>query len=297
MTLVLGLPGFEAAAERLADAVGGRVAEHTIRQFPDGETYVRLDEDVQGAEVAVVCPLNDPDAKLTRLFLTAETLRDLGAGRVGLVAPYLAYLRQDIRFRDGEGITSQYVGRWLSRACDWLVCVEPHLHRYESLDEVYSIPATRVRAARPLARWVENEVQRPLLIGPDAESEQWVSEVAAEADLPHVVLRKERRGDRDVDITIPNLERWQEHTPVLVDDIISTGGTMAETASGLIEQGLSAPVCLAVHGLLADGALEGLRAAGVKEVVTTNTVEGATTAIDVWPRISEAVANQLTTAS
>jgi ribose-phosphate pyrophosphokinase len=297
MTLVLGLPGNEEAATRLADGIGGRVAQKTMRRFPDGETYVRIDEDVEGVEVALVCPLNDPDAKLLRVFLAAETLRDLGAERVGLVAPYLAYLRQDIRFRDGEGITSQYIGRWLSTAFDWLVCVEPHLHRYDSLDEVYSIPATRVRAARPMARWVESEVERPLLIGPDSESEQWVSEVAGEADLPHVVLQKQRRGDRDVEVTIPDLNRWHDHTPVLVDDIISTGRTMAETAEGLIEQGLPAPICLAVHGLLADGALEGLKTAGVKRVVTTNTVEGATTAIDVWPRISEAVATQRATAS
>ncbi len=297
MSLVLGLPGFEDAASRLADAIDGEVASSTIRRFPDGETYVRIDEDVAGRDVSVVCSLNDPDAKLTRVFLAAETLMDLGAERVGLVAPYLAYLRQDIRFEAGEGISSRYIAEWLSSAFDWLVCVEPHLHRYDSLDEVYSIPATRVSAAEPMANWVRREVERPVLVGPDSESEQWVSEVASRADLPHVILEKQRRGDRDVAISIPDLNRWSAHTPVLVDDIISTGGTMAETAGGLVEQGLPAPVCLAVHGLLAEGALEGLREAGVQDVATTNTVEGETTDIDVWPEIAEAVVRHLTTAS
>lgn len=297
MSLVLGLPGFEDAASRLADTIGGEVASSTIRRFPDGETYVRIDDDVAGRDVSVVCSLNNPDAKLTRLFLAAETLMDLGAERVGLVAPYLAYLRQDIRFKAGEGISSRYIGEWLSSAFDWLVCVEPHLHRYDSLDEVYSIPATRVSAAEPMANWVQREVERPILVGPDSESEQWVSEVASKAGLPHVILEKQRRGDRDVTITIPELNRWNAHTPVLVDDIISTGRTMAETARGLVEQGLSAPVCLAVHGLLGEGALEGLREAGVQDVATTNTVEGETTDIDVWPEIAEAVVRHLTTAS
>ena len=297
MSLVLGLPGFEDAASRLADTIGGEVASSTIRRFPDGETYVRIDDDVAGRDVSVVCSLNNPDAKLTRLFLAAETLMDLGAERVGLVAPYLAYLRQDIRFKAGEGISSRYIGEWLSSAFDWLVCVEPHLHRYDSLDEVYSIPATRVSAAEPMATWVQREVERPILVGPDSESEQWVSEVASKAGLPHVILEKQRRGDRDVAISIPDLNRWSAHTPVLVDDIISTGRTMAETARGLVEQGLSAPVCLAVHGLLGEGALEGLREAGVQDVATTNTVEGETTDIDVWPEIAEAVVRHLTTAS
>lgn len=297
MSLVLGLPGYENAASRLAEAIGGGVVSNTIRRFPDGETYVRIDEDVTGRDVVIVCPLDNPDSKLTRVFLAAESLRDLGAERVGLVAPYLAYLRQDIRFQTGEGITSRYIGKWLSDAVDWLVCVEPHLHRYDSLDEVYSIPATRVSAAEPMANWVQREVERPILVGPDSESEQWVSDVASKADLPHVILEKQRRGDRDVAISIPDLNRWSAHTPVLVDDIISTGGTMAETARGLVEQGLPAPVCLAVHGLLAEGALEGLREAGVQDVATTNTVEGETTDIDVWPEIAEAVAKHLTTAS
>ena len=88
---------------------------------------------------------------------------------------------------------------------------------------------------------------RAVLIGPDIESEQWVSEVASLAGVPYRVLRKERLGDRDVRITIPDLHEVRARTPVLIDDIVSSGRTMIEAARQLRSEGLTAPVCIAVH--------------------------------------------------
>jgi len=82
-----------------------------------------------------------------------------------------------------------------------------------------------MHAAPLISDWIRNEVKKPLLIGPDSESEQWVAAVARDAVAPHLVLQKVRHGDRDVEISVPEVARWRDHIPVLVDDIVSTGRT------------------------------------------------------------------------
>jgi ribose-phosphate pyrophosphokinase len=189
-------------------------------------------------------------------------------------------MRQDRRFNAGEAVTSRHVARLLSGAFDWLLTVDPHLHRYAALGEIYTIPARTVHAAPLLSAWIRQHVADPVIVGPDAESEQWVAAVAADADAPYAVLEKVRRGDRDVAITLGNVTPWKNRTPVLVDDIISSGRTMIEAARLLRADGWKPPICLAVHGIFADRSDELLAAAGAR-VVTANTIPHATSRIDV----------------
>jgi ribose-phosphate pyrophosphokinase len=287
--LVFALPGNEALADELTTLVDGERGELTFRHFPDGETYVRVEESVDARPVFVVCTLHRPDDKVLPLFFLAETLRELGAAQVGLVAPYLAYMRQDRRFKPGEGVTSRYFGEMVSSHVDWLVTVDPHLHRLESLSEVYSIPAEVVHAAPVVAEWIAHNIEKPLLIGPDAESEQWVADVAERAGAPHIVLAKVRRGDRDVEVSVPEVDRWREHTPVLVDDIISTARTMIETLGHLRNVGMGAAVCIGVHGVFAEGAYEELLETGARRVVTSDTIAHPSNGITVAPGVARSV--------
>lgn len=288
--ILFALPGNEAIAAQLANELGGTLGQLETRQFPDDETYLRVDADVAGRSVIVVCTLDRPDAKFLPLTFTLATLRDLGASSVGLVAPYLAYMRQDKRFRDGEAITSRQFSSLLSRECDWLVTVDPHLHRYASLGEIYTVPSSVVQSAPSLAEWIGKNVQRPIIIGPDMESEQWVRAVATNAGSPYVVLEKTRFGDRKVEIATPDMSKWIDHIPVLIDDIVSSGQTMIETCQHLISGGLPKPVCLAVHALLSDEAYQSLKVV-TSTVVTTNTVAHETNRIDMSSAIAEEVAN------
>lgn len=288
-TVVLALPGNETLAEGLAARVGAELGRVTLHRFPDGETYVRVETPLRDRDVALVCTLPRPDEKLIPLLFLAATARDLGATRVGLVAPYLAYMRQDRRFREGEGITSAYFARVLSAAVDWVVTVDPHLHRRTSLDEIYTIPSEVVHAAPHISAWVRETVRRPVLVGPDEESAQWVRDVADGAGVPFIVSQKIRRGDRDVEVRVPDVERWHEHTPVLVDDIISTARTMIVTVRQLIAAGLSAPVCLGVHAIFASGAHDELRASGASVIATCNTIPHASNAIDLTDVLTDAV--------
>lgn len=276
------LPGQEALGASLQSLGAFEQGVVELRHFPDGESYVRVDSDVRGAQVLILCQLHHPDDKILPLLLLVGTLRDLGAHSIGLVAPYLAYMRQDKRFHEGEGISARYFARLLSQQFDWLLTVDPHLHRIHALSEVYSMPALALTAVEPIAQWLRSQVQRPLVIGPDGESEQWARKVASAADCPCEVLSKERFGDREVKVSLPHVSDYLDRTPVLVDDIISTGRTMQQAAAHLRASGMSAAVCIGVHGIFAPGAREEMEAAGLR-VVTSNSIADSSNQIDLAP--------------
>jgi ribose-phosphate pyrophosphokinase len=291
--VVFAVPGNEALARCLCEQLGAEPGACLVRTFPDGEVYVRVDTPVAGKQVILACTLHQPQSKLLSLLFLAATCRDLGAAGVGLVAPYLAFMRQDERFRPGEGITSMYFAEILSRSVRWLVTVDPHLHRWDGLEQVYTIPTRIARAAPAMAAWVRANVREPVLIGPDAESAQWVGAVAAELDAPCVVLEKVRHGDREVDIQAPDLSSHRGRTPVLIDDIVSTGRTMIEAAAHLDRAGLGAPVCVCVHPVFAEHAYDDLRAAGITRVVSCNTIEHESNVIAVDAAVAAAVRDLL----
>ncbi|MDP1535762.1 MAG: ribose-phosphate diphosphokinase [Burkholderiales bacterium] len=285
--VVFALPGNAALATALADRLQLELGAINLRSFPDGETYLRFDTPVAGRPVLLACSLHDPDHKVMSLLFAAATARELGATTVGLVAPYLGYMRQDRRFLDGEAVTSALFAKLLSRHLDWLVTIDPHLHRWQSLDEIYSVPSAVVAAAPLLAAWIRLHVEAPVLIGPDAESEQWVAAVASFAGAPHLVLEKVRHGDRNVTVSIPDPELLRNRTPVLVDDIISTARTMIAAVQQVSGLGPRPPVCVGVHAIFAGDAHAALLAAGAMQIVTTNTIPHPSNQIDINDAIAD----------
>lgn len=270
MTVYIPMPGNEAMAAELVALTDGELGSLEMRRFPDEETYVRITSDVKGKAVELVCTLARPDPQLPGLLFAANTARELGATSVGLIAPYLAYMRQDKRFSDGESVSSRHFARLLSGAFDRVVTVDPHLHRIHDLSEVFSINTKVVHAAPALADWIKAHVATPLIIGPDSESEQWVSVVAKRAGAPHLVLSKVRHGDRNVEVAAPGLENWIGYQPVLVDDIASSGRTMIEAAKHFETAGFPKPVCIVVHALFAEQSYEKLKSVSSRVVSTTS---------------------------
>lgn len=289
MTVLIAVPGSEDHARRLGTRLGLPVLIPELRQFPDGELYVRIDGEL-GEDVVIVG--NASGDNFLRVAFLAGTARDLGARRVGLVAPYLAYMRQDSRFKPGEGVTAKYFARLLSSTVDWLVTVDPHLHRFDSLAGVYTIPTTIARAAPAIATWIMASVEHPVLVGPDAESVQWVKAVAEHSGAPFMILEKTRRGDRDVSITSPD-GAWNGHTPVVIDDIVSTGQTMIEATRQLRAAGSAAPMCVGIHAVFADALHEALIDAGARGIVTCNTIPHTTNQICIADPLADAVRARL----
>ena len=296
--LIYAMPGSEDLAKSLAKAIGATLGMLQFRRFPDGESYVRIGgyKTLSQRCVAVVCRLDRPDEKTLPLLFLADTLRSYGAKRVGLISPYLPYMRQDKRFRSGEALTSASFAGLLSSRFNWLVTVDPHLHRYKTLNELYGIPAEAVAAAPLISAWIKENVNTPIVIGPDEESEQWVAAVADGAQAPYRVSTKTRMGDRSVRVTAPNKADIAGHTPVIVDDIISTARTMIETIKGLRQSGSPKPVCIGVHGIFAEQAYIELKKAGAGEIITCNTFPHPTNRIDISAAIAPSVARFLDTA-
>lgn len=291
--LIFHLPGDEALSDQLASALRAERGALEVHRFPDSETLVRLDADARGRDVVLVCSLCRPDDKTLPLLFAADAARDLGASQVVLAAPYLGYLRQDKRFHAGEAVTSRTYAGLLSAAFDGIVTVDPHLHRYRSLDEIYNVRTRVVRSAPLISDWVKSNVTRPLMIGPDSESEQWVAEVAGEAGAPFTVLQKIRRGDRDVEVSLPDVSAWSDHQPVLVDDIVSSARTLIKAVASVRRVGLPPPVCIGVHALFAPGAYQELLDSGVSRVVTCDTVPHSSNAITVVEPLARALKDLL----
>lgn len=285
---LLYMPGNQRLASAIAQRLGWGSSSIAVHRFPDGESSLRINVDIAGKDIAIVCTLDRPDDKLTPLLFAAALARDLGAASVGLLAPYLSYMRQDMRFNEGESVTARYFARLMSTSFDWLVTVDPHLHRIHTLESVYTIPVVAVRAAPAIGAWIRQHVNNPGLIGPDAESGQWVSEVARHADVPFRVLEKVRGGDRTVAVSTPDAQ-WIKHcVPVIVDDIASTAGTLIAAVGAVNAAGGASPFCIVVHALFAGGAYAALTAAGVNQVVSCDTVAHASNAISLDGELANA---------
>lgn len=288
MTLIIPMPGNEQFAARLAGQGGYGLGGLELHRFPDGESLVRIQSDVTGREVALVCTLADPDPKALPLLFAADACRDLGCTRVTLVAPYLAYMRQDKQFRQGEAVTSRSFARIISRHFDQLITVDPHLHRFSDLAEIYAITSCIVPSAPLIAGWIASHIPDPVIVGPDAESEQWVAEVARHCAAPYFVMAKKRHGDHDVDVALPDLPNIRKRQPVLVDDIASTGTTLMAAAGQLEAAGLKKPVCAVVHAVFAGEAYSRLRSA-TYHVVSTDTVPHECNDISVAALVASAI--------
>ena len=267
-----------AAADRFAAALG--VTAHAVEhhRFPDGETRLRLPPTL-APRVAVYATLDHPNEKLVELLLLARAARELGARELALVAPYLCYMRQDVAFSPGEAVSQRIVGRFLAELFERLVTVDPHLHRAATLAQAVPARSAIALSAAPLiGAYVAAARPGALLLGPDAESRPWVQAAALRAGLEFAVGTKTRRGDREVDIVLPAAPIAGRDV-VLVDDIASTGRTLAQAARVAREAGARRVDAAVTHALFAGDAQQAMRAAGVQDIWSTDSIAHPTNRI------------------
>ncbi|CAD5372679.1 Ribose-phosphate pyrophosphokinase [Rubrivivax sp. A210] len=275
-------------AQGLASALGQPLALVRRHRFPDGETRLRLPPDLPERTI-VLRGLQDPDAKLAVLLLAAAGARELGARHLTLVSPYLAYMRQDMAFTPGEVVSQRHLGRLLAAAFDTLVTVDPHLHRVATLDEV--VPGRRglaLSAAPLLGAHVARQVPDALLLAPDEEAGQWVRAAATAHGLDHAVCRKQRHGDREVDVALPDAD-VRGRAVVLLDDVASTGRTLIAAAQGALAHGAATVDVAVSHALFVGDAYAAVRAAGVRHIWSSDCVPHASNAVSVVPLIAAAL--------
>jgi len=286
--LVLGFEDYRQQGEALAAELGLPFALAQLHRFPDGESKLTLPEDLP--EELILCrSLNQPNDKLIELLLAARGAREAGVEKLTLVAPYLCYMRQDTAFHPGEVISQQVIGQFLAGLFERVVTVDPHLHRIERLEQaIPDCEALALSAARPMGEFLAQHTRAPLLLGPDAESQQWVRAIAEPAGLAFAVASKERLGDREVAIHLPEVD-YRHHEIILVDDMISTGHTLINVARQLKERGARTVHCLVTHALFADEVSEALHDTGIDRIWSSDSIPHPSNAV----RLTELLAGAL----
>ena len=278
-----------APATRLAQASG--LTPHAVERhrFPDGELKLRLPVTLP-SQVVVLRSLNDPNEKLVELLLLAKTARTLGAQHLTLVAPYLAYMRQDVAFNPGEVISQRVVGDFIAGLFDALITVDPHLHRVATLAQAVPVAQPLVLSGAPLlSDWIARHRTNALLVGPDEESAQWVAQAAQRHGLDYAVCHKTRHNDHAVQVQLPPVDVAGRQV-VVMDDVISTGHTVAQATQWLLAAGANSVDVAVTHALFAPGALELLRQAGVGEIWSTDCIAHASNQVFMAERLAQALA-------
>ena len=287
--VILGFAEYATQGKHLAAAANCAYGQIAVHRFPDGESRLTLPPRL--GTVAYLCrSLDHPNEKLVEILLAADAARALGAEHVGLVAPYLCYMRQDTAFHPGEAVSQRTIGRLLAAHFDEVISVDPHLHRVH--DFAQAVPAARavaLHATEPMAAFLRERGGAPLLLGPDEESAQWVGAIAAAAGFEHAVASKTRRGDRDVEVQLPDVPLAGRDV-VLVDDVASSGGTLAACARACLASGASTVAALVTHALFVGDALQVLRAAGVAGIWSTDSVPHPTNRIPLGALLARALA-------
>ncbi|MDP3701466.1 MAG: ribose-phosphate diphosphokinase [Hylemonella sp.] len=287
-TLLLHFDDEAANAARIAAAAGIPHACIERHRFPDGEFKLRLPAELP-EHVVLLRTLAQPNDKLVELLLAAQTARTLGAARLTLVAPYLAYMRQDIAFTPGEAVSQRIVGRFLAGLFDAVITVDPHLHRVATLEEAVPVPRAVVLSGAPLlADLIARRRPDALLVGPDEEAAQWVAQAATRHGFEHAVCRKVRHGDRHVEIALPTLD-VRGRAIVLLDDVASSGHTLAQAARGLLAAGAATVDVAVTHALFAGDAGTLLWDAGIRQVWSTDCIAHPSNAVSMAPVIAAAL--------
>ena len=288
------LPSAARDASRLASRLGVLIHEIEVHQFPDGELRVTVGPTAPTTILYV--PLDRPNDKLAALLFTAEALRRNGAQRLVLVAPYLCYMRQDAAFRTGEAISQKVIGRLLADIVDRVITIDAHLHRTARIEDVFpGIESDNLSAVSAIADTLRTTGldSKTIVVGPDAESRPWVSDLAGRLGVAYAVARKERHSDRSVDIGFADPKLFAGRPVLLIDDIVSSGGTLIACAKALVAAGAATIDAVVAHALFPQALTASFSRAGIRSVRSTNTVPHPTNAIILDDILATALRSEL----
>ena len=276
------VPGLAAS---IAKHMGVKAHYPSIAKFPDGEIRVIEGDYVPSETVAYVQTMHPrPNDTLVEMMFTVDLLKDLGAKRVIAVVPYLGYTRQDTRHEKGEAISVKSMLKALDfTGVDDILSVDIHLHRLTlpELSGFSKIKLHEVSAVDLLVAKAGKRLVKPLVIGPDAESERWAADAAKMLGTDFDVLEKTRVSAKEIHIKPRKLD-VKGRDVLIIDDIVSTGGTIMEVIKSLKAQGANKITAACTHAVLSDiDTLTGLFRAGMDEFIATNTINNEFGIVDV----------------
>lgn len=270
-TQLLSFEECKEQATGLADFLNIEYKQIQLHRFPDGESLVTLPPSLT-PHIVIYTSLHQPNSKLIELILACGAAKEKGVSQITLVAPYLAYMRQDIENKPGEAVSQRIIGKLISTYIDGIVTVDPHLHRIDRLEQAYPLEdAVSLSANTIIGDYIKANFDNVMLLGPDGESEQWVSRAAQRAGCHYGVATKVRKGDRKVEITLPDIDLSNKRI-LLVDDMISTGGTLVKITGMLHELNSEVEAAIVTHCLCSEEDEQKLFDAGIKKIISTDSI-------------------------
>ncbi len=264
-------------ARQLSDTLNVPLAETTVKRFPDGELYVRVHEEL---DEAIIVQNTYPDGNIVELFLLQDAARRMGADTIRVVVPYYGYGRQDQVFETGEAVSAAKLADLIEQDADMVATVDPHK---EYISEFFDIRAHVVTAVRELAEHLSGRAD--MVLAPDHGALQRAKHAAETISCPYDHLEKTRLSGDQVEMQPKKLDVAGSHV-LIIDDIISTGGTMAAAIRNLKKQGAAEVYAACSHGLFAAGAVERIREAGCDDIVATDTIESDFSQVSAAPPLA-----------
>jgi ribose-phosphate pyrophosphokinase len=285
---VVGGPSSPDLSLKISEELRARHLMCESKLFPDGESYIRIPEQwVPKYSVVVQSTCPPQDRNLMQLCLISDKLRELGS-KVVAVVPYLAYARQHREYMPGESVSIRFVAKMLESAgVVRLVTID--IHNVEGLG-YFTIPANSLSAVPLLADHLKQKLEgnRCVVVAPDEGARIRVETLATQLETDYLVLQKSRdRSTGEVISDLADKGRLDGRTAIILDDLVSTGGTIAKASAILKSRGVSKVIVACTHALLADGAMERMTAAGVQEFIATDTVPSQYSTVSVARTVSE----------
>ena len=281
---IIGGTASQQAARDLAQALGAQVAKIDAKRFPDGEFYVRVLDSIKGSEVIIV-QTTYPDQNLVELLLLQAAVKDAGAQTITTAIPYFGYARQDKRFEDGEPISAQTLAQHISHTTDKVITVDPHK---DHILKFFTVPALSCSALATIAAYVAQNKTVDMILAPDKGALNRAHRASEIMGCDYDYLEKKRLDGSTVQMKPKKLNAKGKNA-LIIDDIISTGGTMAKAIAQLKTQGANDVYVACTHGVFAGGAKQKLQGAGCDDIICTDTIEGEFSKIRIGSTIAEAL--------
>lgn len=276
-------------AKKLSKKLNGNLIKTEIRIFPDGESKITLKGKISKDKIIVVQSIFPPvDSNLFQALSLISKAREYSS-EVVIVVPYLGYARQDREFLPGEIVSMKVLGQ-LFKGVGASKIIVVDIHSKIGL-KLFRIKSENVTAIPDLVRYFKKlDLKNPLVISPDQGGKQRAKEFADEYKSEFLALKKQRdRKTGKVQIKTENLDQVQGRDLVIVDDMISTGGSIIKATEFLKKQKCKRVFVACTHALLIDNAEKKIRKAGVAKIISTNTIPGKTSIVDVSNTIAKAI--------
>ena len=276
--MIIGGSASQKLAAKIAWELEDTLCPVETRKFPDGERYLRIKEDVDDGAVVVQSTGYPQDENLIELFLILKTLQEMGVEDVKVVIPYFGYGRQERRFKDFEAVSASIMADMIEFCgASELLCVSLH---EDDIRDFFDIPVHNLSAMQPIAEHIGEMFEDPVIVAPDKGALGFAEEIAAILGCECDHMEKTRISPEKVE-THPKTMDVKGRDTVIIDDIISTGGTIVNATNILRKHGAENVVVSCVHPVLVGDALLKIFAAGVDDVIGTDTLRSDVSTVSV----------------